>query len=204
VGIGVRTAAARAEESEYVAGSEATKEALNLRMLLEHLGFGGPRPTDIYVDNKGAITMGLHPANKPATRHVNMRMHAQPRVQEHRCKGGSGVQRDRGSPHDFSSASCSAHCYPRIPAASRLLPSPTPPACRMRMVPDMGGGTTLAPSRSLSLSLARALSLSRSLARSRALSLSLSQDCQEWCASQTFLTGQSLQGQPPPYHGLPA
>jgi len=34
-----------------------------------------PRPTDIYVDNKGAITMGLHPANKPATRHVNMRMH---------------------------------------------------------------------------------------------------------------------------------
>ncbi len=24
------------------------------------------------------------------------------------------------------------------------------------------------------------------------------QDCQEWCASQTFLTGQSLQGQPPP------
>ena len=45
-------------------------------MLLEHLGFGDPRPTDIYVDNKGAITMGLHPANKPATRHVNMRMHA--------------------------------------------------------------------------------------------------------------------------------
>ena len=44
-------------------------------MLLEHLGFGDPRPTDIYVDNKGAITMGLHPANKPATRHVNMRMH---------------------------------------------------------------------------------------------------------------------------------
>ena len=24
------------------------------------------------------------------------------------------------------------------------------------------------------------------------------QDCQEWCASQTFLTGQSLQGQSPP------
>ncbi len=44
-------------------------------MLLEHLGFGNPRPTDIYEDNKGAITMGLHPANKPATRHVNMRMH---------------------------------------------------------------------------------------------------------------------------------
>jgi hypothetical protein len=24
------------------------------------------------------------------------------------------------------------------------------------------------------------------------------QDCQQWCVSQTFLTGQSLQGQPPP------
>jgi hypothetical protein len=69
------TALLSSQESEYVAGSEATKEALNLRMLLEHLGFGDPRPTDIYVDNKGAITMGLHPANKPATRHVNMRLH---------------------------------------------------------------------------------------------------------------------------------
>jgi hypothetical protein len=44
-------------------------------MLLEHLGFGDLRPTDIYVDNKGTIIMGLHPANKSATRHVNMRMH---------------------------------------------------------------------------------------------------------------------------------
>ncbi len=35
----------------------------------------------------------------------------------------------RGSLRDFSSASCSAHCYPRIPAALRFLPSPTPPAC---------------------------------------------------------------------------
>ena len=69
------TALLSSQESEYVAGSEATKEALNLRMLLEHLGFGDPQPTTVYFDNKGAITMGLHPANKPATRHVNMRMH---------------------------------------------------------------------------------------------------------------------------------
>ena len=60
---------------KYVAASEATKEALNLRMLLHHLGFGDPRPTDIFVDNKGAITMGLHPSNKPATRPVDMRVH---------------------------------------------------------------------------------------------------------------------------------
>ena len=71
------TALLSSQESEYVAGSEAAKEALNLRMLLEHLGFGDPRPTDIYVDNKGAIAMGLHPANKPATRQ-HAHAHASP------------------------------------------------------------------------------------------------------------------------------
>ena len=62
---------------------------------------------------------------------------------------------------------------------------------------------------SLSLSLARSLALSRSLARSPSLSLSLSQDCQEWYTSPTFITGQSRQGQPPlecsvSSHELPA
>ena len=52
------TALLSSQESEYVAGSEATKEAKILRMLLEHLGFGDPRHTDIYIDNKGAIIMG--------------------------------------------------------------------------------------------------------------------------------------------------
>ena len=63
------------QEAEYVGMSEATKEALNLRMLLKQLGFGSPAPTTIYGDNHGAITMGLHPANKPATRHIDMRRH---------------------------------------------------------------------------------------------------------------------------------
>ena len=63
------------QEAEYVALSEATKETLCLRMLLLHLGFGDPEPTDIYCDNKGAITMGLHPTNKAAMRHVDMREH---------------------------------------------------------------------------------------------------------------------------------
>ena len=46
-----------------------TKEALCLRMLLLHFGFGDPEPTAIYCD-KGAITMGLHPTNKAAMRQV--------------------------------------------------------------------------------------------------------------------------------------
>jgi len=63
------------QEAEYVGMSEATKEALNLRMLLWQLGFGATTPTVIYSDNQGAITMGPHPANKPATRHIDMRRH---------------------------------------------------------------------------------------------------------------------------------
>ena len=63
------------QEAEYYALSEGTKEALNLRMLLRALGFGYTAPTRLYCDNRGAITMSLHPANKPATRHVDMRRH---------------------------------------------------------------------------------------------------------------------------------
>ena len=46
-------------------------------MLLRALGFGytTPTPTPLYCDNRDAITMSLHPANKPATRHVDMRRH---------------------------------------------------------------------------------------------------------------------------------
>jgi len=33
------------------------------------------KPTTILCDNKGAITMGLHPFNKPATRHIDIRKH---------------------------------------------------------------------------------------------------------------------------------
>ena len=52
-------------------------EALNrfLRFLLRNLGFGQTLPTMLFCDNKGAITMALHPANKPASRHIDMRIH---------------------------------------------------------------------------------------------------------------------------------
>jgi len=60
-------------KAEYCALSEATKEALNLRMLMQQLGFESTKPTTIFCDNKGAITMGLHPSNRPATRHIDMR-----------------------------------------------------------------------------------------------------------------------------------
>ena len=63
------------QQAEYYALTEGTKEALNLRFLLRDLGFGQSLPTLLFCDNKGAITMSLHPANKPATRHIDMRIH---------------------------------------------------------------------------------------------------------------------------------
>jgi len=54
-------------KAEYCALSEPTKEALNLRMLMQQLGFESTKPTTIFCDNMGAITMVLHPSNRPAT-----------------------------------------------------------------------------------------------------------------------------------------
>ena len=67
------TALLNSPESQYVAASEATKETLNLRTLIYHLGFGGPRPTDIHVDNKSRYHHGapsLKQARHAARRHV--------------------------------------------------------------------------------------------------------------------------------------
>jgi len=44
-------------------------------MLMQEVGFGRTKPTIFFCDNKGAITMGLHPYNKPTTRHIDMRKH---------------------------------------------------------------------------------------------------------------------------------
>jgi len=42
-------------------------------MLMQQLGFGSMKPTAIFFDNTGAFTMGLHPSNKPATRHIDIK-----------------------------------------------------------------------------------------------------------------------------------
>jgi hypothetical protein len=63
------------QQADYYALSEGTKEALTLRFLLRDLGFGQSLPTTLCCGNKDAITMALHPANKPASRHIDMRIH---------------------------------------------------------------------------------------------------------------------------------
>ena len=63
------------QEAEYSAQTEGVKDPLKVRMLLKELGFGQAAPTPLFCDNKGSLTMSLHPANKPATRHMDMRRH---------------------------------------------------------------------------------------------------------------------------------
>jgi len=68
-----QTACLSSQEAEYCALSEGTKEALNLRMLMQQLGFGSIKPATIFCDNKGAITMDLHPSRLNFSNDLNLR-----------------------------------------------------------------------------------------------------------------------------------
>ena len=52
-----QTARSSSQEAEYCALSEGTKEALNLRMLMQQLGFGSMKPTTIFCDNDGPTSI---------------------------------------------------------------------------------------------------------------------------------------------------
>jgi len=78
-----QTACLSSKEAEYCTLSEGTKEALNLQMRMQQLGFGSMKPTTIFYDNKGAITMGLHPSNKPATWHTDLNADATTWIRKH-------------------------------------------------------------------------------------------------------------------------
>jgi hypothetical protein len=62
-------------ESEYVAASTATQEAVHLRLLLSELGFPQEGPTIIYEDNQGTIALSENPMLQKRTKHVDIRYH---------------------------------------------------------------------------------------------------------------------------------
>jgi len=69
--------------AEYVAASEAVRETLYLRQLLEYLDIGTPSlrlPTPILLDSLSAIRIGEKPVNFPLAKHINVRHHF---VREH-------------------------------------------------------------------------------------------------------------------------
>eukprot|EP00966_Prymnesium_polylepis_P197425 4574916-Prymnesium_polylepis.1 len=60
-------------EAEIVAASEAAKEAIALRGLLDDLGFGDPAPTRLSVDNQSAIAVAYNPEHHSRMKHVDRR-----------------------------------------------------------------------------------------------------------------------------------
>jgi hypothetical protein len=68
------TVAASTVEAEYVAVSEAAREAMWLRGLLEELGSRQP-PTRLWCDNQGSISLSKKPSTHQRTKHIDIKHH---------------------------------------------------------------------------------------------------------------------------------
>jgi hypothetical protein len=62
-------------EAEYVALSEAGREACWLRNLSEELRFPQDQPTELKGDNMGAIAMARNPQFHKHSKHIVMKWH---------------------------------------------------------------------------------------------------------------------------------
>lgn len=62
-------------EVEYIAASDATKEVIWLRHLLESVGAVSNDPTMMKVDNQGAIKLIKNPEFHKRTKHIDIRFH---------------------------------------------------------------------------------------------------------------------------------
>ena len=62
-------------EAEYMALSDASKEAIHLKALLLSLGFEQPDPVVIYEDNQEAQKIAENPVLHDRTKHIDIRYH---------------------------------------------------------------------------------------------------------------------------------
>ena len=62
-------------EAEYMAATEAAKEALWIRRLLNEFGYEGPKQVTIQADNKSAIALAENPMHHGRTKHIEIRHH---------------------------------------------------------------------------------------------------------------------------------
>jgi len=69
------TVALSTVEAEYMAASNATKEAIWLRTLLKDLGFTQTQATTIYADNQGCIALSRNPVSHSRAKHIDIRHH---------------------------------------------------------------------------------------------------------------------------------
>jgi ribonuclease HI len=71
------TVTSSSTEAEYIAASEAVKEAVWIRNFLIALGVvqGASNPLDVYCDNNGAIAQAKEPRQHQKNKHIRMRYH---------------------------------------------------------------------------------------------------------------------------------
>ena len=62
-------------EAEYMAATQATKEALWLKQLLNEIGLTQSQPVLIRSDNQGCIALTKNPAYHSRTKHIDIRHH---------------------------------------------------------------------------------------------------------------------------------
>ena len=62
-------------ESEWYAASEAGKEIIYLRRILDDFGFEQKGPTTLYEDSRAVICMAENPVNRKSSRHIDTRRH---------------------------------------------------------------------------------------------------------------------------------
>jgi transposase InsO family protein len=70
-----KTVALSTVEAEYMATTEAVKEAIWWRSFLGGLGHDVTRPTTLYSDNQGSIALAHNPEHHARTKHIAIRYH---------------------------------------------------------------------------------------------------------------------------------
>jgi hypothetical protein len=69
------TVALSTAEAEYMAATQAVKEVLWLKQLLNEIGFTQSQPVLIHSDNQGCIALTKNPAYHSRTKHIDIRHH---------------------------------------------------------------------------------------------------------------------------------
>ncbi|XP_036347934.1 secreted RxLR effector protein 161-like [Rhagoletis pomonella] len=69
------TIALSSTEAEYIAASNAAKEAVYLQRLLNEIGFSKDQPIILHIDNQGAQKLATNPVYHNRTKHIDVRYH---------------------------------------------------------------------------------------------------------------------------------
>ena len=69
------TVALLSTKAEYMAATQATKEAIWLHQLLSELGHPQKGATIIFEDNSGCIELAKNPIHHACTKHINIQHH---------------------------------------------------------------------------------------------------------------------------------